>query len=103
MITFPRGTGPAIVDWVDYAETVGAASPAAFADDAGAEGGRATTPIWLVWQPGYQTFGIKCEQIASTSARWPPRRWRWAQRRDGNQPALYYEPMNLTEFAFSGS
>src|SRR5580704_5277717 len=33
MLTFPRRTSPAIVDWVDYARTVNAASPTAFADD----------------------------------------------------------------------
>ena len=27
MITFPRRTGPAIVDWVDYADTVHASGP----------------------------------------------------------------------------
>ncbi len=32
MLTYPRRTGPAIVDWVDYAKTVHGASPAAFAD-----------------------------------------------------------------------
>ena len=32
MLTFPRRTSPAIVDWVDYAKTVHAASPSAFAD-----------------------------------------------------------------------
>ena len=33
MLTFPRRTGPAIVDWVDYADAVHAADPNAFADD----------------------------------------------------------------------
>ena len=33
MITFPRRTGPQIVDWVDYADAVHAADPNAFSDD----------------------------------------------------------------------
>ena len=33
MLTFPRRTGPAIVDWVDYADAVHRADPNAFAAD----------------------------------------------------------------------
>jgi len=61
-ITFPRGIGPAFVDWVDYASASAAGDPAAFA----AELERLSAPdhqIWLVWAPGYQTFGTKCENI----------------------------------------
>ena len=61
-ITFPRGIGPAFVDWVDYARASAAGSPAAFV----AELERLSAPdhqIWLVWAPGYQTFGTKCEAI----------------------------------------
>ena len=39
MMTFPRRTGPPIVDWVDYADAVHAADPNAFATDVAAEGG----------------------------------------------------------------
>jgi mannosyltransferase len=101
MITFPRRIGPQIVDWVDYAATVGAASPASFADYVMQKAG--DHHLWLVWQPDYQTYGIKCETIASDLIA--------AATKDGgggrnvvtNHPALYYEPMNLTEYAFSGS
>ena len=75
----------------------GGASPAVFADDLvqKAHGGHT---IWLVWQPDYQTYGIKCEQIAADlSALWPPRVGA-APNIVVNHPALYYEPMNLTEF-----
>ena len=54
MLTFPRRTGPAIVDWVDYADAVHAADPNAFADDrarrrapptaSGSSGSRSTRP-----------------------------------------------------------
>jgi len=61
-ITFPRGIGPAFVNWVDYAKASAAGNAAAFA----AELERLSAPdhqIWLVWAPGYQTFGTKCENI----------------------------------------
>ena len=65
MVTFPRGTGPQFVDWVNYAKVVHAASAAAFATKLVAEAG-STHRIWLVWQPGYQTFGAKCQVLAAT-------------------------------------
>ncbi len=61
-ITFPRGTGPQFVNWVDYATASNRGHPAAFATMLE----RLSSPghqIWLVWAPGYQTFGTKCEQI----------------------------------------
>jgi hypothetical protein len=96
MLTFPRGTGPQFVDWVDYTRTVHAASTAAFAAKLVAAAGT-THRIWLVWQPGYQTFGIKCEVLASTLLT-PPYKLgghNWVL----NRPSTYYEPMNLTEYA----
>jgi mannosyltransferase len=96
MLTFPRGTGPQFVDWVDYTHTVHAASTAAFAAKLVAAAGT-THRIWLVWQPGYQTFGIKCEVLASTLLT-PPYKLgghNWVL----NRPSTYYEPMNLTEYA----
>jgi hypothetical protein len=101
MVSFPRRNGPAIVDWVDYAHTVHTASPASFAADVAQRAGGHR--VWLVWQPGYQTYGIKCEAIASDLID-------AATKADGggrnvvtNHPALFYEPMNLTEYAFSGT
>ncbi len=61
-ITFPRGTGPQFVNWVDYAAASGRGDPGAFA----AQLERMSAPthqIWLVWAPGYQTFGTKCEEL----------------------------------------
>ena len=58
-LTFPRGTSPHVVDWVDYAETNEPAEPAPFAqmlvDRAGPDG-----TVWLVWAPGYRTYKAKC-------------------------------------------
>ena len=59
-VTFPRGTGPEVVDWVDYAEINAAADPDAFAamllERAGSTGA-----VWVVWAPGYRTFEDKCQ------------------------------------------
>ncbi len=101
MITFPRRTGPQIVDWVDYAATVGAASPASFADYVTHKAG--DHRLWLVWQPNYQTYGIKCETIASDLITAATNTGGGGRNVVTNHPALYYEPMNLTEYAFSGS
>ncbi|HVB91054.1 MAG TPA: glycosyltransferase family 39 protein [Acidimicrobiales bacterium] len=102
MVTFPRGTGPQIVDWVDYKDAVDAADPGAFARQLSRAAG-ATHHIWLVWQPQYVTYGIKCEQLASgllassTAAGGGGRNW------VTNHPFQYYEPMNLTEYSPSAS
>jgi mannosyltransferase len=95
MTTFPRGTGPQFVDWVDYEKTVHAASVTAFANMLVADAGT-THFIWLVWQPGYQTYGVKCSQLASALLQNPHLGGHnWITPR----PTVYYEPMTLTEFA----
>jgi mannosyltransferase len=98
MLTFPRGTSPQFVDWVNYAQVVHAASPTKFAtklvDSAGAD-----HRIWLVWQPGYQTYGAKCQALAATllsESNLGGHNW------VVNNGATYYEPMNLTEYAPRG-
>jgi mannosyltransferase len=101
MITFPRETGPQIVDWVDYAATVGAADPSHFADVVAQRAGT-THHIWYVWQPMYQTFGIKCEQIASDLSVAATATGGGAHNWVTNHELLFYEPMNLTEYAFVG-
>jgi len=92
--TFPRGTSPAFVDWVDYKSTVQHTNAVDYADQLVKEAGPGHR-VWLVWAPGYQGFSNKCEQIVDqlTAA-------------SGNQsrmwivenPSVYYEPMNLQEF-----
>jgi mannosyltransferase len=62
MITFPRGTSPEFVDWVDYASATRAGNPATFAARLEAMS-EPDHQIWLVWAPGYQTYGTKCEDL----------------------------------------
>ncbi len=98
MVTFPRGTGPQIVDWVDYAKTVGAADPTAFADKLVARAGGDHT-IWMVWEPNYQTFGIKCEELVNAVQQSHMSSQQWVT----SATQQYYEPMNLTEFTPAGA
>jgi mannosyltransferase len=60
-LTFPGAAPPTFVDWVDYAERNHAALTAPFAqllvDRAGSH------RVWLVWSPGYKTFGSKCSTL----------------------------------------
>jgi uncharacterized membrane protein len=102
-VAFPRRNGPAIVDWVDYAATVRAASPASFADDVVRRAGAGGHHLWLVWQPEYQTYGIKCETIASDLIDAATKAGGGGRNVVTSHMALFYEPMNLTEYAFSGS
>jgi len=61
-VTFPRGAGPEFVDWVDYEDVNQAATTAPFArmllDRAGPG-----QSVWVVWAPGYRTFGAKCQGL----------------------------------------
>ncbi len=95
LVTFPRGTGPAQVDWVDYEDAVHRASPTVFAAMLVAKAGP-SHHVWLVWQGDYQTYGVRCEDLASLLAAEPgygSRNW------VVNNQNTYYEPMNLTEYA----
>jgi uncharacterized membrane protein len=98
MFTYPRRTGPAIVNWVDYADTVRAASRPAYANFLLSHAGT-THRVWLVWMPGYQTYGIRCETIASDLITAAGRTGGGGRNFVTNHPMTYYEPMNLTEFA----
>jgi mannosyltransferase len=102
MLTFPRETGPAIVDWVDYAKAVNAGSPARYSDVLIDKAG-AGHHIWLVWQPGYQTYGIKCETIAADLLAASTRAGGGGRNVVASRPATYYEPMNLIEFSPRGA
>jgi mannosyltransferase len=99
MLTFPRQTGPQFVNWVDYKQAIDAAHPKSFAAELYARAGT-THRVWMVWQPGYQAYGIKCENIVRdlvANAKFTTRIW------VVNHGVRYYEPMNLTEFAPAGT
>jgi mannosyltransferase len=98
MTTFPRRTGPQIVDWVDYADAVHGANTASFSGYVLAKAGTGHH-IWLVWQPGYQTYSVKCETIASELIAAATKAGGGGRNIVTNHPALFYEPMNLTEYA----
>ena len=102
MVTFPRRTGPQIVNWVNYADTVHAADPDAFATYVGQLAG-ANRHVWLVWEPMYQTYGVKCETIATDLLEAATKNGGGGRNVVTSHPTLYYEPMNLTEYASAGS
>lgn len=92
-ITFPRETGPAFVNWINYAKVVASARAANFDAKVEAMAGR-THQVWLVFAPGYLNFGAKCQQIEAdlqgdanfrTTVMFPL----------GN----FYQPMELVRFA----
>ncbi|MBK5289501.1 MAG: glycosyltransferase family 39 protein [Acidimicrobiia bacterium] len=65
--TFPDLASPRFVDWTDYAERNDAAVPGRFARQVGDRAG--TGRVWLVWSPGYRTFGTKCEAVVNALGR----------------------------------
>lgn len=94
MVTYPRGTSPAFVDWVDYDHVAETSHPAAFAARLEAMAG--AHDIWLVSAPGYQGFGTKCQQLESDLTATPGYgAHQWVTTR----PQTYYEPMGLYQFA----
>jgi len=93
--TYPRGTSPAYVDWVDYKQVAEASHPLVFARALERRAGIAHD-VWLVSAPGYQGFGEKCQQLAGdllSAPGWGAHQW------VNTNPAEYYEPMGLTQFA----
>ncbi|HEV3281146.1 MAG TPA: glycosyltransferase family 39 protein [Acidimicrobiales bacterium] len=92
--TFPRGTGPVFVDWVDYAAASKAGSSVAFSERLESMAA-SKRQIYLVWAPGYQTLGTKCEGIVQTLQGDP--RFRAVQPVAGN-PDDFYQPMWLVRF-----
>lgn len=93
-ITFPRGTGPQFVNWVDYAKASAAGDPAAFASKLEQLAGP-THQIWYVWMSGYQTFGTKCEAIEQNLL---ADRDLGAREQFPPHPIEFYEPMELVRF-----
>jgi hypothetical protein len=72
-LTFPRATGPERVDWVNYAHVNHTARTAGFAQMLIDRASPAHN-IWLVWSPGYRTFGTKCQRLGQQLAEFRPRR-----------------------------
>ncbi len=91
-VTFPRGTGPELVDWVDYEAVNRAAPTGPFArmllDRAGP--GRS---VWVVWSPGYRTFGTKCQGLLTDL-----RQARPAERRVISVPTNTFERSGLVQY-----
>jgi hypothetical protein len=78
------------------------ANPDAFAADVTGLAG-SNHHIWLAWEPMYQTYGVKCETIATDLLEAATKNGGGGRNVVTSHPALYYEPMNLTEYATSGS
>lgn len=94
-ITYPRGTGPDLIDWVDYQAAIRAADPVAFAKKLEENSG-GVHDIWFVSAPQYQGFENNCPAIATAlidAPGWGAHQW--------VNPKLkhYYEPYALTQFA----
>ena len=67
--TFPRGSGPEFVNWVDYAAAIeGRRRPSRFAEHLESMARPAATRSSWCGPRGYQTFGVKCEGILQTLA-----------------------------------
>ncbi len=96
--TFPRGSGPEFVNWVDYAEAVRAASPLTFAQHV--ESLAAGRQIFVVWAPQYQAYGVKCEGIVQTLQADP--HYQTTSLVVGD-PISFYQPMWLFRFTPTGS
>jgi hypothetical protein len=99
MTTYPRGTSPEFVNWVDYHDTIDATSTAAFTDRVLAEArAQGVGTIWLAWFQGYQGLGNRCQDIENRLT---------AAAGGVNTPAVdpsqtnYYEPIQLTGFNLS--
>lgn len=93
--TFPRDTGPEFVNWVDYASAIEAASPVAFAERLESLAARTNGQIFLVWAPGYASYGLKCEQIVQTLQDNPNYR---VQYMISGNAVSFYQPMWMVRF-----
>jgi mannosyltransferase len=94
--TFPRATGPEIVDWVNYDATIKRASPFRFAQMLRSRAGGHT--IWYVSAPDYQGFGSLCTDIALDLGRYRTGRTIVANA-PSDTPFEVYEGMGLERFS----
>ena len=93
--TFPRGTGPEYVNWVDYEAAVQAASPPDFAVGLESDAARGDRQIFVVWAGGYQGYGLRCEHVVETLQANP--HYRVSELVIGDD-VTYYQPMWLMQF-----
>jgi 4-amino-4-deoxy-L-arabinose transferase-like glycosyltransferase len=93
--TFPRGTGPEFVDWVDYGAATAKGDPLTFAQHLESLAQSSGRQIFLVWAPGYQTYGVKCEGIVQTLQNDPHYT---PQALVGANSVSFYQPMSLVRF-----
>ena len=94
-ITFPRGTGPTYVNWVDYAAASHRGSPVLFGQQLERMAGP-NHQIFVVWYGSYQTFGSKCEQILQTLGY--DKSLQSTTLLTG-RPTQFYQPMGLVQYA----
>ena len=90
-MTYPRGTGPRFVNWVDYRDHINATDVREFATRVFDLAGDAT--IWYVYAPGYRSFEERCEGLGGALG----------EKRPGvsvvtPQFFQFYETMGLTKF-----
>ncbi len=64
-VSYPLLTDPSLVDWVDYEQRNSDANPVLIARDVDALTDGA---VFVVWAPGYRTFGRQCEAFNATLA-----------------------------------
>ena len=93
--TFPRGTGPEFVNWVNYATASHDASALRFTEKLESTAAKTGAQIFVVWAPGYQTFGTKCEGIIQTLNADPSYTSRVRVQLNGPE---FYQPMYLSQF-----
>jgi hypothetical protein len=67
-LTYPRGTSPAGIDWVDYGDAVRAAPVDQFAESLDARAGPAHS-VWVVWGRGYRPYHTRCTALVDDLAR----------------------------------
>ena len=70
-LTYPSGGQPHRVDWVGYERRNKSASTAEFSQMLLERAGPTQT-LWVVWAPGYRTFGTRCELLIDRLAKARP-------------------------------
>ena len=91
-VTYPSGSGPDLVDWVDYRDVIARTDPVAFADAVVEKTGDHT--IWYVVTPGYRSLDVRCEALGSALARARP----GGTQRVAERESKFFELDNLYEF-----